>query len=381
MRKDLKKSVLVNASNLHSGGGIQVATSFIKEALSLDYTDLDLAFVVSSEVFLSLEDSGLDAKQIAKISICDTYGISAYFSGLNTISANYDLIFTIFGPNYLRGNKYIDIVGFAQAWILDDSVYKVLPFIDMVKARLKFFLQRIIFKRSDVFIVELEHVRENLCKQAIGSYQNVYVVHNCISSIFSESYYWQDLEIDESSGSFRVGFLGRDYPHKNTEIIPKVRRLLRESYGLEVEFFVTFNDSEWGGKSDEFKKSVKNVGSLSVGQCPSFYLAMDAIIFPSLLECFSATPIEAMAMERPVFASNKRFVRDVCSGYAFYFDPLDPADAARALAIYIRNQKHNDGLRLAQAKEHAMNFSSPRGRAQKYLEIIRKEISGRSRKK
>ena len=64
---------------------------------------------------------------------------------------------------------------------------------------------------------------------------------------------------------------------------------------------------------------------------------MDAIIFPSLLECFSATPLEAMAMEKPFFASDREFIRDVCSDYALYFDPEDPISAANVINDYLEN--------------------------------------------
>jgi len=167
----------------------------------------------------------------------------------------------------------------------------------------------------------------------------------------------------------RLGFLGRNYPHKNTTIIPNAIKILKERYNISAEFFVTFTDDEWSSCSEEFKKCTNNLGPLTVAQCPSFYRQMDAIVFPSLLECFSATPLEAMAMEKPLFASDRDFNRDICKDYAYYFDPLSPESAAKAIAdVFLKGGPDPNRLKLA--KEHAFGFSNPRDRAQKYLSLL-----------
>jgi len=97
---------------------------------------------------------------------------------------------------------------------------------------------------------------------------------------------------------------------------------------------------------------------------------MDAIIFPSLLECFSATPLEAMAMKKPLFASDRKFVRDVCGDFAWYFDPEDPSDAANLISTYINKQMKLNGEELNAAREHAIQFSNAHQRAINYLRII-----------
>ena len=105
-------------------------------------------------------------------------------------------------------------------------------------------------------------------------------------------------------------------------------------------------------------------------QCPSYYKEMDAIIFPSILECFSATPLEALAMEKPLFSSDRGFVSDVCEDYAYYFDPFDAHSAAAKIANYIENHWKKDQDKLKAAREHVISFSSPKTRAEQYLNII-----------
>ncbi|MBY5961346.1 glycosyltransferase [Marinobacter nauticus] len=371
---EIKKTVLINASNLHNGGGVQVATSFVSEILSTNVMEMDVCIWVSTKVAESLESLGVDLTLFPNLELVNLHGLGAVRSEYNELLSRFDLVFTIFGPNYFRKKNYINLVGFAQPWILDDSAYSLLSPFDRFKTKLKFFAQKLFFKTSDAFVVELEHVRDGLYTKGIAKPGSVHVAYNCISSLYLKPETWQPLESGITSPNFKVGFLGRDYTHKNTSILPDVKRILAERYGLNVDFFVTFNEQEWANKPEAFRSSIANVGSLAVTQCPSFYQALDAVIFPSLLECFSATPLEAMAMEKPLFASDRRFVKDICGDFALYFDPLDPENVADVIASYIQNQHGKDSERLALAREHAINFSSAKGRAERYLEIIRTEL-------
>lgn len=372
----MRYRVLINASNLHGGGGVQVAASFVSELLGLEGAD-DFSIWVSPEVANSLKSLGLKLDLFENIDIVGVKGLNALFSDYNKHLSNFDLVFTVFGPNYFRRSGYRNLVGFAQSWILDDAGYGFLTPLERIRTKLKFIAQKYFFKRANAFVVELEHVRDGLYKSRIAKPGSVHVVYNCISSLYLNPDVWQPLAVNVFTQKFKVGFLGRDYIHKNTDILPAVKRVLFEKHGVDVDFFVTFNDEEWAKKKEDFRSSIINVGSLSITQCPSFYQNVDAVIFPSILECFSATPLEAMAMGRPLFASDRRFVKDICGSFAHYFDPLDPESVASVIANYIKNEHGSDNERLALAQEHAIGFSSARGRAERYLEIIKEELAKR----
>ena len=170
---------------------------------------------------------------------------------------------------------------------------------------------------------------------------------------------------------FSIGFVGRDYPHKNTNLFPQIKKRLHDSHDIDVDFYVTFNATEWAATTEFFRASINNVGVLYSAQCPTFYQQMDAVIFPSFLECFSATPLEALVMEKPLFASDRGFIRDVCGDYAWYFNPENPVEAAHLIATYVNKHKGHDGARLAAARQHVIQFSNARQRAMDYLEIMR----------
>ncbi|WKU19013.1 glycosyltransferase [Advenella alkanexedens] len=368
-------SILINAANLNVGGGIQVAVSFIYEMTQLpDYNFSNINIIVSSKVHRELMILNADTNIFKSYRVIDLIGLKSFFSNFNCEIKKYDVVFSIFGPNYLRKKAKKEIVGFAQPWIIDNSAYPILSTLEKLKTKLSFFAKQFFFKRSNIFIVELEHVQDGLYKKNIAYPGTVHVVYNCISSIYFEPEKWRKLTIDSRNSNFKIGFITRDYIHKNTSILPAIKQILLNRYKLNVDFFVTFNEQEWKSKDANFKSSILNVGSLAVTQCPSFYQAMDAVIFPSLLECFSATPLEAMAMEKPLFASDRRFVRDICNDYAFYFDPHDPSNVADVIATYIHTLHKKDSTRLTAAKEHAINFSTAKDRAKRYLEIIEAEL-------
>ncbi len=96
---------------------------------------------------------------------------------------------------------------------------------------------------------------------------------------------------------------------------------------------------------------------------------MDAVIFPSLLECFSASPLEAMFMNKPLFASNRPFVKQFCGDYAKYFNPNDPYSAAKVIAEYF-NDRDKESKNFKLANEYVTNTFNPTTRAESYLKIL-----------
>lgn len=373
-----KKLALINASNLHVGGGVQVATSFIYELSVLELSELShLHILVSSEVSKELSRINIDTAVFGRYEVFDNYGLKAFTAKINKEIKKYDVVFTVFGPNYFRSCSKNEIVGFAQLWLLNfnNPVSKKMPFMNKCIFRIKLYIQWLFFLRADHYIVELEHVKSGLISHKSVDSKKISVVYNTAASLYQNKEKWQSVAIRKGSEALSLGIVTRDYPHKNIKVFPLVAEALMRKHDLKVRFYTTLNEAEWATKNDYFKKHVATVGSLSPDQCPSFYEQMDGVVFPSLLECFSATPLEAMVMKKPLFASDRGFVRDVCNDHATYFDPLDADDIALKIATYFKSEE-NRTAQLEQARDHALNFSSAKGRAEKYLEIIKQHLKG-----
>lgn len=331
----------------------------------------NLTVWASDVVDTNLRQLGCDLSALPNYEIVNINGLQLLRSPLHQRLQKFDAVMTIFGPLYARSLAGVNITGFAQAWIIypRNEIWRASKWRQRLFDSLKFGLQAVFFRRADILVVELEHVREGLLRRGIGSAQAIRVVRNCLSSLYSSPDSWRPVSIAGTDSDVHLGFVGRNYSHKNTRIFPSLIKILHRDHGIKATIHVTFTDEEWAACDDEFRNLVSNVGPLSVAQCPNFYRNMDAVIFPSLLECFSATPLEAMAMECPLFASDRPFNRDVCGDHAHYFDPMDPADAAAKIASYLQ-AKGSHASRLEAAREHALSFSNAADRARQYLEIL-----------
>jgi len=367
----MSKRVMINASNLHVGGGVQVATSFLGELAHMPALPPGLVIWASDAVDNNLRKLGYDLSSLSAYEVVNSHGLNLLRSPLARRMQAFDAVLTIFGPLYIWKLAGVNLTGFAQPWIIypDNEIHRSSGWRQRLLNRLKFGLQAAFFKRADQLVVELEHVRDGLLRRGIGAELAIHVVRNCLSSLYLSPDHWQAVSVPVTNCDLKLGFVGRNYAHKNTRIFPQVIDALRRNHGINASIYVTFTDEEWAACDDAFRAVVTNVGPLFVTQCPTFYRSMDAVIFPSLLECFSATPLEAMAMERPLFASDRPFNRDVCQGHAHYFDPLSPTSAAAAIAWVFANGGP-DQQTLRAARDHAIHFSSPKERAEKYLALL-----------
>ena len=376
------KRILINATNLHVGGGVQVAASFIQELASLKdcFQACEIIVFASSSVNANLVATGFSNSGVFEYEVFDVYGLDALKKNISSRFNGFDLVFTIFGPLYLRNEVPNHIVGFAQPWIVypNNEVYGKISRKQALLLRLKFMAQWLFFSRAARLVVELPHVKNGLVSGKAFPAERIDVVSNCVSSIYFDTPRWAPVAAlgNAQEDVIRIGYVTRDYPHKNLGALVDVVKTLRQISKRNYQFYVTLNESEWAQRSDEFRAAVVNVGPINVAQCPSFYEAMDGVFFPSLLECFSVTPLEAMIMKRPLFASDRGFVRDCCGEHAYYFDPLDADSAARLIEEYFgETSEESRTTNVERAYQHVMGLPGSRERASAYIEIIKKQLA------
>lgn len=365
-------NILINASNLHAGGGVQVATSFIKELSKDSFKPYLYNILVSSSVHRNLQSKNFDESLFKSYEIFDSKGLvhSLFFSYKKL--KGFDTVFSVFGAVYVFPRLKNHIVGFADPWIANpknEVFYKYSNFTKLITT-IKLSIKKFFFLNCDHLIVELPHVRDALMSDKLLSNKNISVVENAISEIFFKPNEWLPINLNINlNADMTLGFLGRSYEHKNLKILIDVNEVLIGKYNLRCNFIFTLTESEMEVNNFNEIPNFFSSGSITVNQCPSFYELIDALIFPSLLECFSVTPLEAMIMKKKVIASNRKFIRDVCQDHALYFDPLNPNNIADVIYHYFLDVNDNS-LKIEKAYSHAIGFSSANERAQKYIEII-----------
>lgn len=367
MRQQSKR-YLVDASNLHVGGGIQVAASFLNEVAALLATDeLDsrtigrLTCMVSSEVAANLEpvtwSSNLDIR----------VGDSSPRRWAQFPQPRYGSIFTVFGPTYRRRRAEKEIVGFARGLMIYPTSEVRLPsasFLDRLLDEIRW--RR--FGSADVLIAETHdsawRVRTRLTSV------DVQVVPNCVSRAVSDRTLWRRNPVLDrvDPDTLLLAAIGRDYPHKNLDFLARLGPDLESLANRRIRFVVTLSSEEWARKPEAFKRYCINAGIVAQTELGPLYEACEATVFPSLLEISSATPLESIYLGIPLFVSDIPSMRADFGGMAEYFDPWNAHKAAEKIA-----PKLTQGPR-GRPSHHARTWLSsqpdPRGRALRYLEVL-----------
>ena len=174
---------------------------------------------------------------------------------------------------------------------------------------------------------------------------------------------------ERESGREYLLYLSSYYPHKNVEIINQVVPILEAHYPGKFVFVLTLPAKEFDNVIDNsILQSVINMGPVRPEECPGLYQACDYTFIPTLLECFSASYAESMAMDRPILTSDMGFAKTVCKDAAIYFDPIDPKDIAEKINQLSLNQSQCEEL-VELGRERLQSFPSAKERAVKYIEV------------
>jgi len=369
--------IIINAASLRKGGGIQVALSLIAECVK--FTDHEFHVFVSPALREQIQPSHGEG-------IIRFYDIPHYpsspryrmkmvrlFSVLET-RIQPDCVFTVFGPSYWRPGAP-HVMGFALVWTInpDALAYNQLPWRKRQLRRLKNrILLNQIRKDGDVFVVETEDVKKRLHQYGNIAPEKIFVVSNTASHFFFREYETEFELPEKNNFSFRLVTVSANYPHKNLTIIKKVLPYLRlmdpeTSYG----FYLTLEDHEFSSLFESGAEGIVNIGQVPVHQVPGVYHQCHALFLPTLLECFTASYPEAMAVGRPILTSDLDFARSICGDAATYINPLDPEDIAEKIIALT----HNPDLQKQMVKngqKQLESFNSPAERAGTYVEICNK---------
>ncbi|MBE3663193.1 hypothetical protein BOO91_19915 [Vibrio navarrensis] len=361
--------VLINASNLHAGGGVQVASSFINQLPCVERKEMQLSLVCSSAVLRNITKESIDL--FSRVDEVNVSGFSRLSRKDKSLFSGYDVCFSIFGPVYFNVPVKKHICGFAQPWIAysKNDVYPKLSLYSHILTKTKYLVQKLFFKGYDELIVEHNSVRKALINN--GFKNKITVVNNSYSSVFDSPHLWLDVpDVKSMLGRrFVLGFIGRPYLHKNILILKEVNRILRSKYNMHVDFLFTLTNKEMVQCGFETIDNFHTVGEIDVVQCPDFYRKIDALIFPTLLECFSVSPLEAMKMQVPVIASNRSFIREIYDEACLYIDPLNANDIAEKIVLLISNKLLIKDL-VEKGNRHLVKSPSALDRTLNYLSII-----------
>jgi glycosyltransferase involved in cell wall biosynthesis len=337
----VKPRILVNATTMVVGGGIQVGASFVEYASNAQHVCCEFTFAVTEQIRDNLptrlhSDPRIKVFRTSPARILGGRRSRALLKGIEK-GFRPHIVYTMGLPSYTRFRSP-EVGRYTNPWEINPAP---LPWYALSwKDRLAGFLRaryRLLWaSRACLFETQTEAAKRGIVNRLRIPADRVKVIPNSVNPAFVGS----SEKATQPERDVVVFCLAAPYLHKNLGSIPDVALALR-SVCPERDFsFVLTVPSGHHIARELAKKSerlgvagmITNVGPLKVAECVSFYRKADIVFLPTLLEVFSATYLEAMAMCKPIVATDFEFSRAVCGDAAQYYDARSTRAAAQAIA-------------------------------------------------
>lgn len=361
---------MVNATNLKSGGALQVAGSLLREWTKKNQGH-EFHFVCGPALHhLTGAANHIHCYYYHAHPSYLSPGIFRFRKYMDFLeqSIQADVVLTIFGPSLWRP-KAAHLCGFANGIFLfrnDPYILDSYPLNSFRGWKYRVYRKILLYtlqRNADAFWVETAAAKQEL--QKIGAYRTkpIDVVGNTYPDVL---HYHQKTE----GAVPQLLLLSAYYPHKNFELLPELIRLLSEKK-VNVCFLVTLPSPVF----NKLKQSVpqtaylKNLGPVTPEQLQSVYDLADIVFMPSLLETFSSNFPEAMRCGKPIICSERPFAIDVCGDAALYFNPLSAHEASERIEQLVNDRNLQEVLRNKGFKR-LEQMETPETRATKILELL-----------
>lgn len=362
--------ILINASNLKLGGGIQVADSVCCQL----YRFPQHKFVIVLSKYLTETKKRIEGfinVEVVDYDVCNSFETLVFGRDkfLDRLVENraVECVVTIFGPS--RWNpKVRHISGFAISHLVlwNSPYFKTLRGISKIKSLLKNTILDVYFRRStDEFYTENPYITDLLAKK--WPTKIIYTITNYYNQVFDNPQVWQHIDLPKFDGTTLL-CVSANYPHKNLGIARYIAYYLREKYpSFHFRFVFTISSAQYD-VPDELKEHFVLLGKVDISACPSLYKQADIVFQPTLLECFTATYPEAMRMKRPIITTDLEFARGLCADAALYYSPLSTKQAAEC--IFRLSNDDNLKNKLVEAGQiQLMQFDNYTKRAEKIISL------------
>ena len=355
--------VLLNGTSVVIGGGLQAATAFITATLA-DPRCNAWHYVLSAELARQLRSLGIGTESDAFTVIAPAPSRShASRRRLRDAALQFapDAVFTFFGPAYVRFPMR-HLCGVADGWVTHSTALAFSTLGSPV-ARLRMLLVCLYkaywFRRADRWFVEAASARSGLSRRLGVPAEKVAIIANTCAAHYRAQASTRIVEWPPRH-RLRILLFAAYYPHKNLEIAPLVAaRLVNARPQLDFELVLTIaQDSVPWREIHQLASTlgvadrVVTMGPVDIRDGPALYASCDVLLHPSLLETFSATYPEAMAMGVPIVATDLDFAHDVCGDAALYYAPRDANEAAHRILCLVDDSALR--ARLVEAGTHRL---------------------------
>lgn len=369
--------VMINAASLQKGGALQVALSVLEELQV--FKSIHFTVLLSPQLAAIIPPGFASHFSFFPLSQNPTASFTAWRGFRRTARQleqdhRPDVVLTIFGPALWRP-RAPHVMGFANGlYLFSDSRFIQQDWPLGRTARLRYAARRRILlhrvqAEADAWWVETPVAQASLAKVLGVEKHCVEVIPNAVGQAFV-AYLQGTVPAAPADGVFRLLVMGSAYPNKNLALVQAVLPLVASE---KVRFQVTLPEDEFRNIFGSLGKSsaIENLGPLHPADGPKAYVQADAVFAPSKLETFSAVYLEAMAMQRPILASDLPFAHAVCGEAAQYFDPWSAESAARAIREIMQEPGRIADL-VAKGVQQLKRFPTAADRAASLVDLLKK---------
>ncbi|GAB3891001.1 hypothetical protein GCM10028803_02370 [Larkinella knui] len=348
-------NLLINAFNLASAGGLNVALNFLKNIQHLK-SETDVIHIVAPIGcgYEALDTGILKMHYLPKsLNPWITRPVMDHFWYPKLLKqVEPDIIFTMGNFPSPVAQKQVVLLHLPHlAYPEDRALWKQvgLEIIFKIKLRNWVFKRRLV--HVETLLVQTNTMQERL-HRIYPQLPSIQLFPNAYTLLTSQTTY--ELPVKKQAGLIYLMCLSRYYPHKNLEILVAVARLIKEQR-LPYRIFLTIE--AWQHRrakqlleqiaSESLQNILIPIGNVPADCVASLYQQVEGLLLPTLLESFTATYVDAMHFGVSIFTSQRDFAEEVCGEAAFYFDPL----SAQRIVDTIHAGYTNEALRQRKITE------------------------------
>ena len=250
-RRARGQGVLLDASNLHVGGGIQVAASLIDELARIpkhEHAWLDSLVIEASPLVCQAASS----TALELLGVREIYRRPRHWRNWMPRRRKFGVSFVIFGPEFGARRADHRIVGYADV----TSIYPPAgagdrPWHRRARWAIRGWISRTLIRTADEVVVETEAMADRLYERVRIPRSQIRVVSNTYNALFDDPTRWSDpISLPEGPpGSVTFAYVARGYPHKNIDFLGRLAVEL-DDLGILARFVVTLRDDEWAQRTD-----------------------------------------------------------------------------------------------------------------------------------
>jgi glycosyltransferase involved in cell wall biosynthesis len=378
--------ILLNTTTLNKGGALQTSLNFIQQLLQ-DPAEFTWRLALSGSVDKEL--AAAETKLPADTVVFERSPAKdrAMRQQLRALADEWrpDVVLTFSGPAYVKFAQP-HLLGFSDGWVTHASwhAYRMLNFpIEMCKYWLLSQYKKSWLKTADRWITQTEAARQGLHRRTGLPLDKIAVITNTCGRIYHEAA--QEFRpFLAADAKVRFFCFAAPYKHKNLKLLPEIASAFKKLEPQRpFEILITLPEGiEWEALQKQaarlhVSEHFMNAGQIPVAKGLDLYRTCDLLLLPTLLETFSGTYPEAMAMGLPIVTSDLDFARDTCQDAALYYAPHDAMAAARELQRLLRERSLWETL-IAAGKQRLQVFPTPAARKELYYAEVRKLLNARS---